>query len=409
MERDDSQVVEMSMAVIRTLGATLMISFAGCANNDAPEQVKGPSSVAPATSGAGVTAMQSEPRNVGGANASGRAGAMAVNGAPEVAGSGAGSTAQDRLPRGGAGATGPEAPDAPLAGAPARDGAMHGDAGSAGAASGAAAGAGGVDAGGTVACPSGALGPGDERGSLEHGGMTRSIIVHVPSGYDNTRPIPLVLNFHGATMTAALQQQTTGMNAKADEAGFVVVYPEGVDRSWNAGACCRGAAQMDIDDVGFARALVEYTRGRVCVDPKRIYATGFSNGGRMSYRLGCEAADLFAAIAPVAGTKSFPDLQNSPGCTPKRPIPLLDIMGSADSRIEAQPGQIAEWVAFNGCKDAEAEMTYQEGRHVCYSYKQCTAGALVSYCIVDGLGHAWPRNGFVANDRIWEFFQGFTL
>jgi polyhydroxybutyrate depolymerase len=244
---------------------------------------------------------------------------------------------------------------------------------------------------------------------LEHDGLTRSFIVHVPAAYDNTRPIPLVLNFHGATMTAALQQRTTGMDAKADEAGFVVVYPEGVDRSWNAGACCGEAASNDIDDVGFARALVGYTRGRVCIDPNRIYATGFSNGGRMSYRLGCEAADLFAAIAPVAGTKSFPDLDNSPGCAPQRPIPLLDIMGSVDSRIAAQPGQIAEWREFNGCTDAEADVTYQEGQHACYSYQRCTAGTSVTYCIVDGLGHAWPRSGFVANDRIWALFERSTL
>jgi polyhydroxybutyrate depolymerase len=239
--------------------------------------------------------------------------------------------------------------------------------------------------------------------------MTRSFIIHVPAGYDNTRAIPLVLNFHGATMTAALQQQTTGMDAKADAGGFVVVYPEGFDRSWNAGACCGGAVSSNVDDVGFARALVAYMGGRVCVDPKRIYATGFSNGGRMSYRLGCEAADLFAAIAPVAGTKSFPDLENSPGCTPQRPIPLLDIMGSADSRIAAQPGQIAEWRELNGCMNADAQETYREGEHACYSYEQCRAGASVTYCIVDGLGHAWPRSGFVANDRVWDFFQKFTL
>jgi polyhydroxybutyrate depolymerase len=239
--------------------------------------------------------------------------------------------------------------------------------------------------------------------------MTRSFIVHVPAGYDNSRPVPLVLNFHGATMTAALQQQTTRMDAKADLAGFVVVYPDGFDRSWNAGACCGGAASADVDDVGFARALVAAMRARVCVDPRRIYATGFSNGGRMSYRLGCEAADLFAAIAPVAGTKSFPALGNAPGCMPTRPISLIDIMGSADSRLEAQPGQIAEWRKLNGCTDAEPKETYRSGRHVCHSYQQCSAAIIVTYCVVDGLGHSWPSSGFSANDRIWEFFERSTL
>ena len=272
-----------------------------------------------------------------------------------------------------------------------------------------AGGTAGADSGTAVVCPSSSLRPGDTRLSLEHDGMTRSFIVHVPARYDNMRPVPLVLNFHGATMTAALQQQTTGMNAKADEAGFVVVYPDGFDRSWNAGACCGGAASDDVDDVGFARALVESMRARVCVDVKRIYATGFSNGGRMSYRLGCEAADLFAAIAPVAGTKSFPALGNAPGCMPKRPLSLIDIMGSADSRIDAQPGQIAEWRKFNGCTDAEPKETYRSGRHVCHSYQQCSAGTSVTYCVVDGLGHSWPSSGFSANDRIWELFERSSL
>ena len=254
-------------------------------------------------------------------------------------------------------------------------------------------------------CPSSALRGGDTRATLMHGGQTRSFIIHVPTGYDNTRPLPLVLNFHGATMTAALQQQTSRMNDKADQAGFVVIYPDGVERSWNAGACCGGAASSDVDDVGFARALVTYASGRVCIDAKRVYAAGFSNGGRMSYRLGCEAADVFAAIAPVAGTKSFPDLDNSPGCMPARPISLIDFMGSRDSRIAAQPGQIAEWRKFNGCTDAEAKETYREGRHVCYSYEQCAAGTSVTYCVVDGLGHAWPTGDFSANDHIWALFQ----
>jgi polyhydroxybutyrate depolymerase len=255
-----------------------------------------------------------------------------------------------------------------------------------------------------LACPAKALRPGDTRGSLQHGGRTRSFLVHVPTGYDNTRPTPLVLNFHGATMTAALQQQTTGMNAKADQAGFVVVYPEGVDRTWNAGVCCGAVVSNNVDDVGFARALVAYMQGVVCVDPKRVYATGFSNGGRMSYRLGCEAADLFAAIAPVAGTKSFPDLKNTPGCKPSRPIPLLDIMGSRDSRLSAQAGQVAEWRKFNGCVDTQAKVTFRAGQHVCYGYQECDASAGVTYCVADGIGHAWPRSGLSANDRIWELF-----
>jgi len=262
---------------------------------------------------------------------------------------------------------------------------------------------------GPTTCPNTALKAGNTRATLQHGGEMRSFIVHVPAGYDNSRPVPLVLNFHGATMSASLQQTTTGMDRKADAEGFVVVYPDGIDRSWNAGVCCRGAASGMVDDVGFARALVEHVEGRVCIDPKRVYAAGFSNGGRMSYRLGCEAADLFAAIAPVAGTKSFPDLMNTPGCKPSRPISLIDVMGSDDPRIDAQPAQVAEWRAFNGCTDTEPKVSYTKGKHICHSYEQCAGGTSVTYCTVDGLGHAWPSGDFDANDRLWELFARTTL
>ena len=113
----------------------------------------------------------------------------------------------------------------------------------------------------------------------------------------------MVLNFHGGTQNAAQQVRFSKMNETAEARGFIVVYPEGVNGVWDAGACC---ASQTVDDVGFARAIVEYMQEHACIDSRRIYSTGMSNGGRMSYRLGCEAADVFAAIAPVAGIKSIP-------------------------------------------------------------------------------------------------------
>jgi polyhydroxybutyrate depolymerase len=234
--------------------------------------------------------------------------------------------------------------------------------------------------------------------------------------------VPLVVNFHGATSNAE-QQRTlfSNMDTTADEKGFIVVYPQGIADSWNAGACCGDAVSRDIDDVGFARALVEYMAEHACIDRKRVYATGFSNGGRMSYRLGCEAADVFAAIAPVAGTKSFPDLNNTPGCMPSRPLSLIDFMGSADPRIDAQPGQIREWVAFDKCMDAEPMETYRHGAHFCKTYKQCDAATSVTYCVIDGGGHCWPgtvpcplgqtspADELSANKLMWELFERSSL
>lgn len=281
-----------------------------------------------------------------------------------------------------------------------------------------------VDSGGPVVitCPDAALAPGDEAQSLMHDGVLREFLIHVPPSYDNSKPVPLVLNFHGATSNAEQQRSLfSQMDATSDAKGFIVVYPEGIGASWNAGACCGEAASQGVDDVGFALALVEHMKSRACIDPARVYATGFSNGGRMSYRLGCEAADVFAAIAPVAGTKSFPDLNNTPGCEPSRPLSLIDFMGSADSRIAAQPGQVAEWVAFNGCTDAAPAEVYRQGEHYCMAYSQCDAGTSVTYCVVDGGGHCWPGttpcvlgsssspSELSANELMWELFERSSL
>ena len=270
----------------------------------------------------------------------------------------------------------------------------------------------------SAACPSGALGAGEHRVSLMHGGRSRAFIIYVPRGYDNARHVPLVVNYHGATSNAVQQQRTfSQMNPKADKEGFVVVYPDGVGNSWNAGACCGEAQSAQVDDVDFTRALVGHVKEKLCIDPNRIYATGFSNGGRMAYRLGCELADIFAAIAPVAGTKSFPDLNGSSGCKPVRPVSLIDFMGTADPRIEAQPRQVSEWARLNECKDQRPRESYRKGRHFCATYAQCKEGTRVTYCVVAEGGHCWPGSypcllgntsrpeELSANDLMWDLFE----
>jgi polyhydroxybutyrate depolymerase len=271
----------------------------------------------------------------------------------------------------------------------------------------------------TVSCPATTTpaSSGETRATLQHDGRMRAYVTYIPSGYDPARPWPLVLNFHGATMTAEQQRDFSGMNAAADAKGFVVVYPQGVGNSWNAGACCGEAQTSNVDDVGFVRELIAAVQASVCIDPDRVYASGFSNGGRMTYRLGCELTDTFAALASVAGTKSFPDDQNSPGCKPTKPISMIDFMGSADPRSAAQPGQIAEWTAFNGCTDAMPMESYRQGQHVCTTYSQCSDATSVTACTVDGGDHCWPGSypcllgntsrpeELSANELIWKLFE----
>src|SRR5436309_378803 len=114
-------------------------------------------------------------------------------------------------------------------------------------------------------------------------------------------PMPLVLNFHGLAEPPKLQQLLTGMDPLAARRGMIVAYPEGVGLSWNAGSCCGRAKAERIDDVRYARDLVRELATELCIDRNRVYATGMSNGAIFSYRLACDASDVFAAVAPVAG------------------------------------------------------------------------------------------------------------
>ncbi|MDG6229485.1 MAG: PHB depolymerase family esterase, partial [Candidatus Thermoplasmatota archaeon] len=139
-------------------------------------------------------------------------------------------------------------------------------------------------------------------------GLERSYSIHIPEGYDGSKPLPLVLVFHGGGGNANNILQTTGFNQKADEEGFLVVYPQGSGRlqnsllTWNTGFCCGYAVENTIDDVAFIRQLIDHLQRHYPIDTKMIYATGISNGGMMTYLVGAELSDIFAAIAPVAAS-----------------------------------------------------------------------------------------------------------
>src|SRR6185503_17665674 len=126
--------------------------------------------------------------------------------------------------------------------------------------------------------------------TIMSGGLSRTVNVHVPSSYDPTRPMPLVLNFHGYSSNAQQEDLLSQMSAKADSAGFIAIHPEGTNSSWNAGACCGMAVQQNVDDIGFVKDILATAADKLCVDAHRIYATGMSNGGFLSNRIGCELA-----------------------------------------------------------------------------------------------------------------------
>jgi polyhydroxybutyrate depolymerase len=256
------------------------------------------------------------------------------------------------------------------------------------------------------------LAPGDHVRELVHGGRTRSYRLHVPPGHDGSARVPLVLNFHGFTQTAAQQEAVTGFSALADAEGFVVAHPSGVGNSWNGGACCGTAESSGVDDVGFARAVVADVAARVCVDPARVYATGFSNGGFLAHRLGCEASDLFAAVAPVAGLMTLAPER----CTGERLAALQHVHGSGDLivpyggnpvlRYPSVADSTATWRGVLGC--VGASVAERPAPNVsCETWASCTRGGPLVLCTVERGPHDWNAAGagWPTTRRVWDFLR----
>jgi polyhydroxybutyrate depolymerase len=266
---------------------------------------------------------------------------------------------------------------------------------------------------------------GDVDWTVPAGGRERVVHVHVPASYSPGKPIPVVLNFHGFSSNAGQEDLLSGMSRKADEVGFVAVHPEGIGatQSWNAGACCGEAAQTGVDDVDLVSKIIDQLESRLCVDTRRVFATGMSNGGFLSHRLACELSSRIAAVAPVAGVLGIPT------CNPSRPMSVLQFHGRLDPLVPYDgsmsmgfPGvepTMADWAKRSGCSATPRE-SYRRGEVHCATYDGCGAGAEVSLCTVDGGGHTWPgglpvpslghtTTDIRATDAMWEFFQRHPL
>jgi polyhydroxybutyrate depolymerase len=269
----------------------------------------------------------------------------------------------------------------------------------------------------------------------------RTYLVHVPPSSDAHTPLPVVLVLHGGLSNAEAAVRFTGLNEKADQAGFLAVYPNGTGRlpralTWNAGNCCGYAEREGVDDVAFVRALLDDLATHFAVDRTRVYATGISNGGIMAYRLAAELSDRIAAIASISGPIGTTAIH------PSRPVSILHFHGTADEFAPFAGGSgrkslssihfhsvaesIAAWVKADGCAAAPQvsalpSVPGDDTRVRSETYAPCTDGAEVVLYVVEGGGHAWPgrqpRIGFLgtstmsvsANDRMWEFFTKHPL
>lgn len=285
----------------------------------------------------------------------------------------------------------------------------------------------------------------DFSGVLIHGGLRRDYIVHVGISCHSKVPAPLVIVLHGGGGTGEGMVKLTGFNTIADREGFVVVYPNGIDRHWNDG---RGvewyrAHTQDVDDVGFISALIDELSQKLNIDANRVYATGISNGGMMSYRLGCELSDRTAAIASVAASLAVNKVKE---WSPSRPMPVLIIAGTADplvpwdggdvrfgertfGTVVSVPDTVKFWVEKNGCVTRLAarrlpDSDPADGTAVRReAYSGCRGGAEVVLYAVEGGGHTWPgglqylpekmigktSREFNASEVIWQFFKAHSL
>ncbi|OBI30774.1 polyhydroxybutyrate depolymerase [Mycobacterium sp. E2238] len=263
--------------------------------------------------------------------------------------------------------------------------------------------------------------------SVASGGVSRTFHLYRPQGIADATP--LVVMLHGGFGTGQQAERAYHWDAEADAGHFLVAYPDGINRAWNAGTCCGEPQRVGADDVGFITTMVGAIEQGIPIDRARVYVTGMSNGAMMALRLGCQS-DMFAAIAPVAGTLLT-------DCSQARRTSVLQIHGTADDRVpyDGGPGKAfalngtarvdgpsaqsvnATWRAIDACGAPNSSTTGD----VTTQIAGCADGRTVELISVAGAGHQWPGGepsplaekvagipppsaALDATSTIWQFF-----
>lgn len=268
----------------------------------------------------------------------------------------------------------------------------------------------------------------DTEHTIQHDGQVREYLVHTPIGYSTDKDYPLIINMHGLGSSRSQQQLYSQFDRVADTAGVIMVYPQGLEANvqgqiqthWNAGF------GTGVDDVGFLTNMLDQIFIDYSVDEKKIYSTGMSNGGFMSYYLACRATDRVVAVASVTGSMTLSEYR---GCQPSEPIPAMQIHGTADLVVPFRGNptidEVVEfWVDHNECDvmpteemipDTDPNDNTTTTRII---YDGCENKGEVWYYVVDNGGHTWPgtfpvpllgntSGDFFASEHIWEFFKQF--
>lgn len=247
-----------------------------------------------------------------------------------------------------------------------------------------------------------------EMRELTSGGRTRTYRLFVPPAGGRT-PLPLVFDLHGSGGNATGRAEKSGFETLAAREGFVVATLQAEDARWNVPVTSGRA-----DDVQYVSDALDQIAARTCIDPARVYATGFSGGGRMSSLLGCRLNSRIAAIAPVAGLRWT-------GPCPGRAVPVLTVHGLADTTnpyeghadrggewVDSVPEALAGWASHNRC-DPKLVQDESTGPLRTIRYAGCERGAEVRLIRIERMGHVWPRTEIDATEAAWQFFKAHPL
>ena len=266
------------------------------------------------------------------------------------------------------------------------------------------------------------------QGSFDHDSISRNYLLYVPAAYSSAKPAPLVINLHGYGSNATEQMLYSNFMPVADTAGFLVVHPNGTldaysTTHWNT------FGLSSVDDVGFLSALIDTVAVSYSIDKDRVYSTGMSNGGFMSYSLACSLSSRIAAIASVTGTMTNNNLS---ACNPSRHVPVMQIHGTADATVPyngnvlfvSVQNIIDFWVSQNGCSTTPVvtqvpDIDTTDGcTAVHYLYPDGNNGTTVELYKIDDGGHTWPgapvtigvtNMDFNASAEIWRFFRQYDI